>query len=173
MAREKKKEPKKIARIGRGGIPILENGLTIYQDRFIETALETGFKSISKIAKMAKVPLRNYYSWMKTSVVFQKAWKDLWGRQIDKALPAVVDALIKRVQKTGDPVAARLLLELTGLSKQHIKIEQLSDEELNARILQLSKEAGVGGASGGSGTTEKGPDEGSPEADVRKPGSLD
>lgn len=162
---------KPIARIGRGGIPILENGLTVYQDRLIEAAMETGFKNIAKLCAFAKVPLRNFYRWMKDSPTFRKAWEDVWGRQISYAIPAVVESLIKRVLKGGDPQAARLLLELKGLSKQTLKLETLSDEELNARIIQLAKEAGIGPAAGGSGAPEKGTSEAGPELPVR--GSLD
>ena len=156
---------KPIAKIGRGGVPILENGLTIYQDKVIEAALQTGFKSIKKLFAFCKVPVRNFYSWMKDSAPFRKAWEDAWGRQMSHYLPAVVEAVAKRAMKTGDPQAARLLLELKGLSKATIKVEHFTDEELNARIRQLAKEAGIDAASGGSGATEKGQGEERPEGD--------
>jgi hypothetical protein len=162
---------KKIARIGRGGIAILENGLTVYQDRLIEAAMQTGFKNIRKLCRFAKVPERNFHRWLKESPIFQKAWEDIWGRQLNMALPSVIEAVIKRVQKGGDPQGARLLLELKGLSKQVIKFEHVSDEELNARILQLQKEAGVGSTPGGSGPAEEKPSEAHPEG-IRDSGNL-
>lgn len=162
--KRKNGEQLKVVRIGKGGMPILENGLTPYQDRFIETALTTGFRSIRKIAQHAKVPEANYYAWMKTSPVFKKAWADCWGRKLDQAIPAVIDALVKRAVENGDPIASRLLLELKGLSKQVLKVEHLTDEELNARILQLTKETGIDPTSGRSSETEKRTDSASTDA---------
>lgn len=162
---------KPIARIGRGGIAYLENGLTVYQDRVIEAALTTGFKNISKLMKFAKVPERNFHQWMKHCPVFQKAWEDVWGRQLNLALPSVVEALIKRVQKGGDPQAARLLLELAGKITQKHEINKMTDDELNARILQLQKEAGFGPASRGGSAPEGGESKEGSEG-VRESGSL-
>lgn len=147
---------KPIAKIGRGGVPILENGLTVYQDRLIEAALQTGFRNMRKLCKFAGIPERNFYQWMQSSEVFRKAWEDTWGRQVNLHLPAVVDALAQRAITTGDPQAARLFLELAGKSKPQ-KLQALSDEELNARIIQLQKEAGVGAGPGGSGSTQERP----------------
>lgn len=162
---------KPIAKIGRGGVPILENGLTVYQDRLIEAALQTGFRNMRKLCKFAGIPERNFYQWMQNSETFRKAWEDTWGRQVNLHLPAVVDALAQRAIATGDPQAARLFLELAGKSKP-LKLSALTDEELNARILQLQKEAGVGAGSGGSGPTQEGPRaEGAPAASV--PGRPD
>lgn len=89
------------------------------QAAVLEAAQDAGLnRSISAICEAADVDRKSFYNWMKKDE-FKTAWEDIWIHSVRRHMPGVVAAVIAKAQD-GDVPAARLIVDLAGVTRQRI-----------------------------------------------------
>ena len=87
------------------------------------------------MAEKAKIRTNTFYTWLKKDEDFKNAWNEVWYWAIDRYMPSVVAAQLKKAQG-GDTKAARYLSDLSGKMVQRhavdhgvIKVRITKEEE--------------------------------------------
>lgn len=94
----------------------------------MECALQPGLKrTITAIAQDAGVTPRTFYRWLNGDPCFKRAWENLWRESLSRHLSGVVSAMIHAAQE-GDPRAAKLVLDISGIVKQTLTVQTWEDE---------------------------------------------
>ncbi len=84
------------------------------QKKLLEAAQTPGLKrTISAICKEAGIVAKTFYNWLEKDEDFRNAWHSVWEWQIDRYMPSVVSAQVKKAQD-GSTQAARYLSDVSG-----------------------------------------------------------
>ena len=92
------------------------------QKRLLEAAITPGVdKTITAMCKEAHVAVKSYYNWYSKDEGFRKAWQKIWEVGIDRYMPSIVAAQVKKAHD-GSTLAARFLADLSGRMQKKIDV---------------------------------------------------
>ena len=105
------------------------------QKKVLEAAQTPEFnRTITAICEEAGIKRNTFYTWIKKDEDFRKAWNEVWEWGIDRYMPGMVAAQVKKALQ-GDTYAVKYLSELSGRMikterKINLDMSKLSDEQL-------------------------------------------
>jgi hypothetical protein len=79
-------------------------------------------RTVTAICDEAGIKRNTFYTWIKKDEDFRNAWNEVWEWAIDRHMPSVVAAQLKKAQG-GDTYAARYLSDLSGRMIRNIDVK--------------------------------------------------
>lgn len=93
------------------------------QRKVLEAALTPEYnRTITAICEEAGIKRQTFYNWIKKDEKFREAWNKVWEWSIDRYMPGMVSAQVKKAL-TGDTAAAKYLSELSGRMVKNVDIK--------------------------------------------------
>ena len=93
------------------------------QRKVLEAAQKPEYnRTITAICNEAGIERQTFYNWIKKDENFRNAWNEVWEWAIDRYMPGMVSAQVKKAL-AGDTQAVKYLSELSGrmIKKQEIE----------------------------------------------------
>ena len=92
------------------------------QKKVLEAAQKPDFnRTITAICEEAEIQRQTFYTWIKKDEDFRKAWNEVWKWGIDRYMPGMVAAQVKKALQ-GDTYAVKYLSELSGRMIRNVDI---------------------------------------------------
>lgn len=92
------------------------------QKKVLKAALKPEYnRTITAICEEAEIQRQTFYTWIEKDEGFRNAWNEVWEWSIDRYMPSMVAAQIKKAQD-GDTAALRVLSDLSGRMKRIIDV---------------------------------------------------